>query len=82
MWNSLADRGFSGKLVRQVLGDQDEKDEMVMPPRLWLLAAEAYRNSFFDEGQIAQMLRMDRIEVRAMLDALDVEGNDDLQSTP
>jgi len=82
MWDSLRDRGFSGKLVRQVMGEQEEQDEVVMPPRLWLLAAEAYHRALFDEGQIAQMLCMNRIEVRTMLDTLDVEGNDDQQSTP
>lgn len=78
-WESLRDRGFSGQFDRQVLGDQGERNEMAMPPRLWFLAAEAYHRGLFDEGQLAQMLCMDRIEVRVMLDDLDVEGNDDLQ---
>jgi Zn-dependent peptidase ImmA (M78 family)/DNA-binding XRE family transcriptional regulator len=81
-WDSLKDRGFSAETVRQVLGDRAEKNEAVMPPRLWLLAAEAYRKEIFDEGQLAKMLCMDRIELRTMLDTMDVEGNDDLQSTP
>jgi Zn-dependent peptidase ImmA (M78 family)/DNA-binding XRE family transcriptional regulator len=80
-WESLRDRGFSGDTVRQVLGDQMRPpDEFVMPPRLWLLAAEAYRRELLSEGQLARMLRMNRVEIRMMLDALDADGVDDFNA--
>lgn len=82
MWDSLRDRGFSTATIRQVIGDEVLESEPVMPPRLWMLAVEAYRREYFDEGQLAKMLCMDRVEIRRMLDTMDIEGTDDLQSLP
>ena len=81
-WESLRDRGFSGDHVRKVLGDSSALETGVVPPRQWFLAAEAYRRGLLSEGQVARMLRADRIEVRAMLDALGAEegnGTDSFQ---
>jgi Zn-dependent peptidase ImmA (M78 family)/DNA-binding XRE family transcriptional regulator len=78
MWESLKERGFSTEHVREVLGDSDaERRDGVTTPRLWLLATEAYRRDLLSEGQIARMLRMDRLDVRAMLDALGGEAEED-----
>ena len=79
-WDSLRDRGFSGQLVRQVLGDRAVSDESAIPPRHWFLAAEAYRRGLLSEGQVARMLRADRVEVRAMFDALGAEEGGGLDS--
>lgn len=78
MWDSLKERGFSTEHVREVIGESDaEKRDAVATPRLWLLATEAYRRDLLSEGQLARMLRMDRLEVRAMLDALGGEVEED-----
>ncbi len=79
-WDSLRDRGFSGELVRRVLGDNAKPEESAVPPRLWYLAAEAYRRGLLSEGQIARMLKADRVELRAMFDALGSEDGDRLDS--
>jgi Zn-dependent peptidase ImmA (M78 family)/DNA-binding XRE family transcriptional regulator len=79
-WDSLRDRGFSGALVRRVLGDKATQEESTVPPRLWYLAAEAYRRGLLSEGQIARMLKADRIELRTMLDGLGAEEGDRLDS--
>jgi Zn-dependent peptidase ImmA (M78 family)/DNA-binding XRE family transcriptional regulator len=79
-WDSLRERGFSGELVRKVLGDRANSEEASVPPRLWFLAAEAYRRGLLSEGQIVRMLRTDRLEVRTMLDALGAEEGDGLNS--
>jgi Zn-dependent peptidase ImmA (M78 family)/transcriptional regulator with XRE-family HTH domain len=79
-WDSLRDRGFSGELVRRVLGDKALPEESTVPPRLWFLAAEAYRRRLLSEGQIARMLRADRVELRQMLDALGAEEGDGFDS--
>ena len=79
-WDSLRDRGFSGELVRRVLGDKVTPEESTVPPRLWYLAAEAHRRGLLSEGQIARMLKTDRIELRAMLDVLGAEEGDRLDS--
>lgn len=69
-WDSLHDRGFSGQLVRQVFGDKPLESTLVLPPRLWLLAAQAYRQDLLSEGQLARLLRLDRVQVRAIIDVL------------
>jgi hypothetical protein len=79
-WDSLKDRGFSGETIRAVLGDRPKTDELVVPPRLWMLAAEAYRRDMLTEGQLAQMLHMDRVEVRNMLDTFGIEDDDGVNS--
>lgn len=79
-WESLRDRGFSGELVRQILGDRPRDDEMIVPPRLWMLAAEAYNKDLLTEGQLAQLLRIDRTELRRILDMLGSGDDHDLES--
>lgn len=79
-WESLRDRGFSGELVRQILGDRPREDEMVVPPRLWMLAAEAYSKELLTEGQLAQLLRIDRVDLRRILDMLGPDDDQDLES--
>lgn len=84
-WESLRGRGFSGELVREVLGDKAQVRETFISPRIWYLASEAYRRDLLSEGQIAKRLGMDLVDVRAMLDntmldGLDAEALDDLES--
>ena len=52
--------------------------------RLGLLAAEAHRQELLSEGQLARLLRLDRVELREVLDAANVDGNDtdDLPKLP
>lgn len=79
-WESLRDRKFSAEAIRRLIGDEPREREMIIPPRLWCLASEAYRRELLSEGQLARMLHMDRVEVRAMLGALDAEGANDLRT--
>jgi len=79
-WDSLKERKFSAEEIRRSFGDQPNESEIAVSPRLWLLVGEAYRRELLSEGQLARMLRMERVEVRAMLDALDAEGAHDLRS--
>ena len=74
-WESLKERGFSSEQVRQVLGDKPENQNCTMPPRIWLLAALAYDKDLLSEGQLAKMLHMDRVELREILDTLDINGS-------
>jgi Zn-dependent peptidase ImmA (M78 family)/DNA-binding XRE family transcriptional regulator len=79
-WDSLRTRGFSGDLVRAVLGDSVKDEPLLVPPRLWMLSAEAYRKGLFTEAQLSKLLRMEIVEVRGMLDTLDLEDEHDLES--
>lgn len=68
--------------ARQVLGDLATPDagkadaDRPTSLRLALLADEAARRGILSEGQIARMLHLDRVELRAMLDGLEVEGSE------
>ena len=72
-WNSLEDRKFGGELVREVIGEKRQTE--LVPPRLWLLAAEAYAEELLTEGQLARLLRVDRVRVREIADIYGVEGD-------
>ena len=41
--------------------------------RLGLLAAEAHRRELLTEGQLARMLRLDRVSLRKLLDDADID---------
>jgi Zn-dependent peptidase ImmA (M78 family)/transcriptional regulator with XRE-family HTH domain len=77
MWESLRARGFSGALVREVLGDKAHVQETFVSPRVWYLASEAYRRGLLGEGQLARRLGLDRVTVRAMLDTTMFDGLDE-----
>jgi Zn-dependent peptidase ImmA (M78 family)/transcriptional regulator with XRE-family HTH domain len=72
---------ITNEQVRQVLGDLDTPDagwaDAYRPTslRLGLLADAASRKGILSEGQIARMLRLDRVELRAMLDGLEDQGS-------
>lgn len=75
-----ANGGITDEQVRQVLGDLRPPDrykaEADRPTtlKLNLLAAEAYRRELLSEGQLARLLRLDRIELRDMLHDLESQG--------
>lgn len=77
-----ANGGITDQQARQVLGDQMYSDrakaEADRPTslRLQLLAAEAVRRDLMSEGQLARLLRLDRVELRAMLDAFNIEDSE------
>ncbi len=81
-WESLKERGFSGETERQGLGDKPRGEGSIFPPRIQFLAAEAHGRGFVSEGQLAGMLKMNRVEVREMLDLLDSGKYDDVESIP
>ena len=72
-----ANGGITDEQFRIVLGDQalpDEAAEDADRPttlRLNLLATEVARRRLLSEGQLARLLRLNRLELRAMLDDYD-----------
>jgi Zn-dependent peptidase ImmA (M78 family)/transcriptional regulator with XRE-family HTH domain len=72
-----ANGGITDLQARQVLGDTlfeaayGKQTDLPMSLRLNSLAAEAWKTDLLSEGQLARLLQLDRIEVRAILDALD-----------
>jgi Zn-dependent peptidase ImmA (M78 family)/transcriptional regulator with XRE-family HTH domain len=77
-----ANGGITDQHARQVLGDLSipdaQKAEADRPTtlRLNLLAAEAYRRQLLSEGQLARLLDIDRIELREIMDDLEIEGSE------
>ena len=71
-------RQFPPDLERSIVGDSVLADHIELPPRLSLLAAEAHARGILTEEQIADMLSMERLEVREFLDALEPDLSDTL----
>jgi Zn-dependent peptidase ImmA (M78 family)/DNA-binding XRE family transcriptional regulator len=83
-----ANGGITDEQARQVLGDQLMQDEAKIDAdrpttlRLNLLSAEAVRRDLLSEGQLARLLQLDRVDLRALLDAYNAEADevdDDVQ---
>lgn len=82
-WDWFANQGgITDEQERQVLGDlrpsDAEKADANRPTtlRLNLLAGEAYRLDLLSEGQLANLLHLDRVEVREILDGLETEESE------
>jgi len=77
-----ANGGITDNQVRQVLGDLAapdlQKAEADRPTtlRLNLLAAEAAQRGLLSEGQLARLLRVDRVELREILTNDELEGSE------
>ena len=77
-----ANGGITNEQAGQVLGDLAAADmdhiEAKRPTtlRLSLLAAEAWRQELLSEGQLARLLQLGRVELREILDGVEVEGDD------
>ena len=77
-----ANGSITDQHARQVLGDlatpDAQKADADRPTtlRLNLLAAEAYRRELLSEGQLARLLDIDRIELREIMDGLEIEGSE------
>ena len=77
-----ANGGITNQQARQVLGDLVDMDRDPMDAkrpttlRLSLLAAEAWRKELLSEGQLARLLRLDRVQLREILDDAGAEGVD------
>lgn len=81
-WDWFEDNGgITDEQARQVLGDlivpDASKAEADRPTtlRLSMLAAEAHRRSLLSEGQLARLLHLSRVELRELLDDVEVEGS-------
>ncbi|MGB3539110.1 MAG: XRE family transcriptional regulator [Mesorhizobium sp.] len=90
-WNwFLANGGITDEQVRQVLGElpvppvASVLSRGLVPPRLALLAREAWKKGLYSEGQLARLLQLDRHGIREVLDGAEAEESeaDDLVKLP
>jgi Zn-dependent peptidase ImmA (M78 family) len=74
--------GITDEQAQQVLGDlvssDSHKADADRPTtlRLGLLAAEVTQQELLSEGQLSRLLHLDRVELRKMLDGLQIEGSE------
>lgn len=74
--------GITDAQVREVIGDLPARPEIsvmargLVPPRLALLAREAWKKELYSEGQLARMLELDRHGIREVLDGAELEESE------
>lgn len=74
--------GITDQQAREVLGELPSREAIVaqaqglVPPRLSLLAGEAWRRGIYSEGQLARMLNLNRLELRELLDSVQTEESE------
>ena len=74
--------GITDEQEREVLGVLPKRQldppvaRGLVPPRLSLLAREVWKKSLYSEGQLARLLRLDRHEIRMVLDGVEVEESE------
>jgi Zn-dependent peptidase ImmA (M78 family)/transcriptional regulator with XRE-family HTH domain len=75
-FDSLRDRGLAIESSKSALG-LTSASLLSTPSRLMLMASEAYREGLLSEGQLAEMLMLDRVELREQLDRFESGQIDD-----
>lgn len=77
-----ANGGITDDQARQVLGKLPDRytnaleAQGAVPPRLALLAREAWKRGFYSEGQLARLLQLDRHQIREVLDGAEMEESE------
>jgi len=78
----VANGGITDEQEREVLGVLPERAlsledaHGLVSPRLALLAREAWKRGLYSEGQLARLLRLDRHEIREVLDGVEQEESE------
>ncbi len=73
-----AKNALSRKAVAEVLGPEAVVKQAETPTRFSLLAVEGYAAGLLSEGQLAELLGVDRLEARYVIDALGGESVEEL----
>lgn len=85
-WDWFMDNGgITDEQVRQVIGPEaygPAPGEEAQSSRLFLLAIEAWKKDLISEGQMSEMLKLDREKVRELLDEAEEDETDDLFKLP
>ena len=82
-WDSLSDRGFASGLERDVIGSVGVRPRPpAIPPRLAYLASLALDREVVSEGQLCDLLAVDRLELRDALAPFEAEEVMSLRADP
>ena len=74
--------GISDDQAKQVLGDLPNRythtigTQGLVPQRLALLAREAWKRELYSEGQLSRLLKLDRHQIRELLDGAESEESE------
>ena len=74
--------GITAKDVELVLGKPPDRGAICaaaqgsIPYRIALLAREVWKRDLYSEGQLARLLKLDRLEIREVLDGAEAEENE------
>ncbi len=80
-WDKLAAEGFKPRQAQQLLGiDANPPVLDALPRRYVNLAITAYEDGHLSEGQLAKLLRVDRVSARMMVEDLTHRFNKELDS--
>jgi Zn-dependent peptidase ImmA (M78 family)/transcriptional regulator with XRE-family HTH domain len=70
-WERLHDRGFKVREAQEQLGLTPRPDaDQALPIRYQFLAVRAYQEAELTEGELARLLRVDRVQARRIVQAL------------
>ena len=70
-WERLRDRGFRAREAQEHLGlPPHPRDDRLLPLRYQFLAAQAYEEGNLTEGELARLLRTDRVSARQTVQRL------------
>ncbi|MBX3277613.1 MAG: ImmA/IrrE family metallo-endopeptidase [Acidobacteria bacterium] len=71
IWDKLAAEGFKPRQAQQLLGiDANPPLQDALPRRYINLAVMAYEDGQLSEGQLAKLLRVDRVSARMLIEAI------------
>lgn len=80
-WDKLAVEGFKPRQAQQLLGiDANPPVRDALPRRYVNLAVTAYEDGHLSEGQLAKLLRADRVSARMIVEELTHGFNKELES--
>jgi Zn-dependent peptidase ImmA (M78 family) len=74
--------GITDEQAREVLGERlsdtivAAQSQGLVPPRLVLLAREAWKRGIYSEGQLARLLEVNRLELRELIDSVNTEESE------
>ena len=82
-WDWFArEGGITDEQAQEVLGNVPSRDVIaaqsrgLVPPRVALLAGEAWRRGLYSEGQLSRLLELNRLELRELLDSVKTEESE------
>lgn len=75
-WDRLESEGFKPRRAQKLLGiDPNPVEQYLLPRRYLTLAVMAYEKELLSEGQLAQLLRVDRVSARFLVEELSQSFN-------